>query len=78
MLQAAAGAVAESIEELSPQLGERVGYVIMLFDASADGNLSYGLNIPNDIAIKLLKGWIARVESGLIPEMPQTRERGTA
>lgn len=45
--------------------GERIGFVVFLFDFGSDGSLAYISNAQRPDMIKAVEEWLARQKSGL-------------
>lgn len=55
---------------LASEHGERVGFVLMVFDFGDKGNLAYISNSQREDVISTLKEITARLEAGLVTDPP--------
>lgn len=64
---------------LHSQLGERVGFAVLIFNFGEPGDdqfISYVSNAQRDDMIKVLKQWLARQEVGLASDPRGPKARG--
>lgn len=55
---------------LASEHGERVGFVLMVFDFGDGGNLAYISNADRAGMISAVKEWLSRQEAGLATDPP--------